>query len=113
MPQLTYPNSPIILFTHKTIDDKIEKELNICGTGLTLEANYRNIILKKIILTGYPVKFKKKKVIVRYMFLNPNEINYFKPIQLTTKKNLRGNSTESVGTYGYMLYKYLIYFLIE
>ena len=53
-------------------------------------------------MTGYPVKIKKKKAIVRYMFFNPNDINYFKPIQLTTKKGLRGNITESVGTHGYM-----------
>ena len=100
--QLTYPNSPVILFTHKTVDDKIEQKLSFCGTGLTLEANDRKIILKKIVLTGYPVKIKKKKAIVRYMFFNPNDINYFKPIQLTTKKGLRGNITESVGTHGYM-----------
>ena len=100
--QLTYPNSPIILFAHKTINDKIEEKLSFCGTGLTLESNDKKIILKKIVLTGYPVKIKKKKAIVRYMFFNPNDINYFKPIQLTTKKGLRGNITESVGTHGYM-----------
>ena len=100
--QLTYPNSPIILFTHKTVNDKIEEKLSFCGTGLTLESNDKKIILKKIVLTGYPVKIKKKKAIVRYMFFNPSDINYFKPIQLTTKKGLRGNITESVGTHGYM-----------
>jgi pre-rRNA-processing protein TSR1 len=101
--QLTYPNSPVILFTHKTLDDgKIDEKLSFCGTGLTLESNDKKIILKKIVLTGYPVKIKKKKAIVRYMFFNPSDINYFKPIQLTTKKGLRGNITESVGTHGYM-----------
>ena len=101
--QLTYPNSPIILFTHKTLDNNnIDNKLSFCGTGMTLEANDKKIILKKIVLTGYPVKIKKKKAIVRYMFFNPNDINYFKPIQLTTKKGLRGNITESVGTHGYM-----------
>ena len=100
--QLTYPNSPIILFTHKTVNDKIEEKLSFCGTGLTLESNDKKIILKKIVLTGYPVKIKKKKAIVRYMFFNPSDINYFKPIQLTTKKGLRGNIIESVGTHGYM-----------
>ena len=100
--QLTYPNSPIILFTHKTVNGTIEKKLSFCGTGITLEANDKKIILKKIVLTGYPVKIKKKKAIVRYMFFNPIDINYFKPIQLTTKKGLRGNITESVGIHGYM-----------
>ena len=101
--QLTYPNSPIILFTHKTLENNnIEEKLSFCGTGSTLESNDKKIILKKIVLTGYPVKIKKNKAIVRYMFFNPNDINYFKPIQLTTKKGLRGNITESVGTHGYM-----------
>ena len=36
------------------------------------------------------------------MFFNPSGISYFKPIQLTTKKWLRGNITKSVGTHGYM-----------
>ena len=101
--QLTYPNSPIILFTHKTLDNNvIDNKLSFCGTGMTLEANDKKVILKKIVLTGYPVKIKKKKAIVRYMFFNPSDISYFKPIQLTTKKGLRGNITESVGTHGYM-----------
>ena len=101
--QLTYPNSPIILFTHKTLENNnIEEKLSFCGTGSTLESNDKKIILKKIVLTGYPVKIKKKKAIVRYMFFNPNDINYFKPIQLTTKKGLRGNIIESVGIHGYM-----------
>ena len=101
--QLTYPNSPIILFTHKTLDNNnIENKLSFCGTGSTLEANDKKVILKKIVLTGYPVKIKKKKAIVRYMFFNPSDVNYFKPIQLTTKKGLRGNIVESVGIHGYM-----------
>ncbi len=101
--QLTYPNSPIILFTHKTLENNsIEEKLSFCGTGSTLESNDKKVILKKIVLTGYPVKIKKKKAIVRYMFFNPGDISYFKPIQLTTKKGLRGNITESVGTHGYM-----------
>ena len=94
--QLTYSNSPTILFT------RINGDLSLVGTGISLDSNAKKIILKKIILTGYPVKIKKKKAIVRYMFFNPTDVNYFKPIQLTTKNGLRGNITESVGTHGYM-----------
>ncbi len=100
--QLTYANSPVIIFTHKNNDMGVDKDLAFVGTGVSMEANDKKIILKKIVLTGYPVKIKKKKAIVRYMFFQPSDINYFKPIQLTTKKGLRGNIRESVGTHGYM-----------
>ena len=94
--QLTYANSPVLLFTRK------EGNLSLVGTGITTESDAMRIILKKIILTGYPVKIKKKNAVVRYMFFNPTDVNYFKPIQLVTKNGLRGNIKESVGTHGYM-----------
>ena len=94
--QLTYANNPVLFFTRK------EGNLSLVGTGLTMESDAMKIILKKIILTGYPVKIKKKNAVVRYMFFNPTDVNYFKPIQLSTKNGLRGNIKESVGTHGYM-----------
>jgi pre-rRNA-processing protein TSR1 len=99
--QLTYANNPVLIFLRKK-EDNFDNNLNLCGTGITLESDSKKIILKKIILTGYPVKIKKKKAVVRYMFFNPEDINYFKPIQLVTKNGLRGNIKESVGTHGYM-----------
>ena len=33
-----------------------------------------NIILRWIILTGYPIKIKKKNAIVKYMFFNPQDV---------------------------------------
>ena len=96
--QLTYANSPVLLFTRSNE----QKALSLVATGNTMESDAFKVILKKIILTGYPVKIKKKNAVVRYMFFNPNDVNYFKPIQLTTKNGLRGNIKESVGTHGYM-----------
>ena len=96
--QLTYANSPVLLFTRRNE----QKQLSLAATGNTMESDAFKVILKKIILTGYPVKIKKKNAVVRYMFFNPSDVNYFKPIQLTTKNGLRGNIKESVGTHGYM-----------
>jgi pre-rRNA-processing protein TSR1 len=90
--QLTYQNSPVLFFRNG----------KIVASGSVLESDCKKIILKRIILTGYPVKMKKKKAVVRYMFLNPSDINYFKPIQLSTKHGLKGHITESLGTHGYM-----------
>ena len=43
------------------------------------------IILKRILLTGYPMRVHKKRAVIRYMFFNPEDINYFKPVELFTK----------------------------
>lgn len=42
--------------------------------GTFLNPDPFKIILKRIVLTGYPFKVKKKLGIVRYMFFNPEDI---------------------------------------
>jgi len=77
-------------------------KLRLIGKGSVSEENCNKIILKKIVLTGYPVKIQKKKAVVRYMFFNPEDVHYFKPIEISTKNGLRGHIKESLGTHGYM-----------
>lgn len=58
--------------------------------------------MKRVILTGYPYRVHKSKSVVRYMFFQPDDIRWFKPVELRTKHGLRGHITESLGTHGYM-----------
>lgn len=101
--QLTYPNSPVLFFKPVMNINSIENaKLKMIASGNVHSSDAKKIILKKIVLTGYPVKIKKRKAVVRYMFFNPADIHYFKPVQLSTKNGLRGHITESLGTHGNM-----------
>jgi pre-rRNA-processing protein TSR1 len=66
-----------------------EGKLKILATGIVMPPNPLSIILKRIILTGYPLKVHKKKSVIRYMFFNPKDIKYFKPVELYTKFGMR------------------------
>ena len=48
------------------------------------------MVLKRIVLSGYPVRVHKKKAVVRWMFHNPDDIRWFRPLELWTKQGLRG-----------------------
>jgi pre-rRNA-processing protein TSR1 len=60
------------------------------------------IIVKRATLTGYPFRVHKTKAVCRFMFFDPADIDWFRPVELSTKKGLRGHIIESLGTHGYM-----------
>lgn len=68
--------------------------------GTFLNPDPFKLILKRIILTGYPFKIKKKHAIVRYMFFNPEDVYYYMKNEIYTKKGLKGKIKESLGTHG-------------
>ena len=75
----------VLMFTK----DKESGNLNVLATGVALPPNPLAIILKRIILTGYPLKVHKKRAVIRYMFFNPKDVKYFRPVELYTKFGLR------------------------
>ena len=74
----------------------------LVATGNSVGADPDSIVLKRIILAGFPVKCKRRSAMVKYMFHNPEDIRYFKPVELWTKHGLVGRIKEPVGTHGSM-----------
>ena len=77
-------------------------ELTLALSGSLVKCDPDRIILKRINLTGYPLKVHKRKAVVRWMFHNPDDVRWFRPLELWTKHGRRGRITEPVGTHGAM-----------
>ena len=62
----------------------------LCHAGALQSCNPDRVVLKRIVLSGYPVRVHKKKAVVRWMFHNPDDVRWFRPLELWTKSGLRG-----------------------
>lgn len=94
---VTFSPCPVLCY----IENK-SGELELIATGNVLSCNPNRIILKRVVLSGHPYKVNKRSVVVRFMFFNREDIDWFKPIQLRTKYGRRGHIKESLGTHGHM-----------
>ncbi|WZY93460.1 hypothetical protein YC2023_065789 [Brassica napus] len=50
----------------------------------------------------YPQRVSKMKASVRYMFHQPEDVRWFKPVEVWTKCGRRGRVKEPLGTHGAM-----------
>jgi pre-rRNA-processing protein TSR1 len=94
--QTMFPPANFILFAEQ------EGQQNLAMIGSLLLPDLFKVILKRIILTGHPIKAKKKKATVKFMFFNTEDIRYFMKNEVYTKKGLKGKIQEPVGTHGLM-----------
>ncbi|KGO72170.1 Ribosome biogenesis protein BMS1/TSR1, C-terminal [Penicillium italicum] len=114
---MTWGSVPILVFKQKQAeqedgDDEMETadakdepialdQLELIGTGTVVAPDQKRVVAKRAILTGHPYKIHKKVVTIRYMFFNAEDIQWFKALQLWTRRGRSGYFKESLGTHGY------------
>jgi len=91
-----FPPSRLLMFTQTDAGPELVASGSITGV------DPKQLLIKRVVLTGYPFRTHKSKGVVRFMFFNPADIRWFKPVELCTRKGLRGHISESLGTHGYM-----------
>ncbi|KAH9303457.1 hypothetical protein KI387_015040, partial [Taxus chinensis] len=92
---ICFPPLPVIVF--KDMGESAGHK--IAAVGLLRSVNPDRIVLKKVILTGYPQRVSKVKALVRFMFHSPDDVRWFKPVELWTKYGRHGRIKEPVGTH--------------
>lgn len=93
---VTFNPAPVLLF--KSTPNGIK----LVATGSVQDLDPNRVILKRVTMTGSPFKVHKRSAVVRFMFGNPEDVMWFKPVELITKLGIRGHIRESLGTHGYM-----------
>lgn len=83
---IAYPPLPLLAF----VQDEATQKFRLAATGALKSSNPDRVVLKRIVLSGYPVKVNKKKAVVRWMFHNPDDVRWYRPLDLWTKHGLRG-----------------------
>ena len=100
---MTWGSVPALFFKHTVPDTSptAGAMLSLIATGTSLPPSTHRVIAKRIILTGHPYKIHKKLVTIRYMFFNREDVEWFKALQLWTKRGRSGFIKDSLGTHGY------------
>lgn len=107
---ITYGPAPVLAFTPDAsltglaamAETATVGGRQLIATGTLRAPDPERIVLKRIIITGCPHKVHKRKVMVKYMFHNPEDVRWFRPVELWTKYGRHGKIKEPVGTHGSM-----------
>ena len=83
-----FPPAPVQIYRVNQFNFA-DKETTPIMYGELTKCDPLHIILERIILTGYPFKIYKRRSTIRFMFFNPKDVKYFKPVEVRTKMGLK------------------------
>ncbi|XP_076105555.1 pre-rRNA-processing protein TSR1 homolog [Mytilus galloprovincialis] len=92
-----FPPASVLVFK-----ETYSGEHELVATGSLHSVNPNRIVTKRTVLSGLPFKINKRSAVVRFMFFNREDIDWFKPVELRTKWGKRGHIKEPLGTHGHM-----------
>nr|XP_023024450.1 pre-rRNA-processing protein TSR1 homolog [Leptinotarsa decemlineata] len=93
---IQFPPAPVLCYK------EINNKLVLVATGSLLSCNPDRLVIKRLVLSGHPLKIHKRSAVIRFMFFNREDIVYFKPCTLRTKMGRVGHIKEPLGTHGHM-----------
>lgn len=64
---------------------------DLVNAGSLRGCDPNRVVLKKIVLSGYPVRVHKGKGVVRWMFHTAEDVRWFRPLGLWTKRGRHGH----------------------
>ncbi|XP_055707742.1 pre-rRNA-processing protein TSR1 homolog [Phlebotomus papatasi] len=94
---IQYPPATVMCFRSNP-----DSSVSLVAAGSLLTCDPNRVVLKRIRLSGHPLKIYKDFAVIRFMFFNCEDVNYYKPIKLRTKCGRMGHIRESLGTHGHM-----------
>ncbi|XP_056414698.1 pre-rRNA-processing protein TSR1 homolog isoform X2 [Hyla sarda] len=94
---ITFPTASVLMFKQRS-----NGMHDFIASGSLLSVDPDRIVIKRVVLSGHPLKIMKKTAVVRYMFFNREDVLWFKPVELRTKWGRRGHIKEPLGTHGHM-----------
>jgi len=75
---------------------------SLLGTGNLLSMTPDRLVIKRGVLSGHPFKVHTRSATVRFLFFNRQDIEWFKPVELSSNYGRRGHIKEALGTHGHM-----------
>ncbi|VDL81410.1 unnamed protein product [Schistocephalus solidus] len=102
---VAYAPLPVLQFRLRSSETGDSRRVvlgDLAAVGSVLSVDPSRAIIKRVLLSGNPYKINKRSVVARYMFYTPEDVEYFKPVQLHTKSGAVGHIKQSVGTHGLM-----------